>query len=88
MATLGDLYYERPALSDVWTNEQYTTSESTTRDGLFDGNFQGLLEIGATAIEGLVFVGKYYCTTIPVVYDVCVCALCPPVVVPIPLDKN
>jgi hypothetical protein len=54
--TLGGLYFEDPVLSNPWTNERYTTSAST--DGFYDGEFQGLIEVGATAIEGLVFVGK------------------------------
>jgi hypothetical protein len=56
--TLGDLYYEDPVLSDPWTNERYSTSESTS-NGFYDGDFQGLIEVGATSIEGLVFVCKY-----------------------------
>jgi hypothetical protein len=59
--TIGGLYYEDPVLSNPWTNERYTTSESTTSAGFYDGDFQGVLEIGATAIEGRVFVGKYRC---------------------------
>jgi hypothetical protein len=58
IATLGGVYYEDPVLSDPWKNERYTTIESTA-DGFYDGDFQGLIEIGATAIEGLAFVCKY-----------------------------
>jgi hypothetical protein len=57
--TIGGLYYEDPVLSDPWTNERYTAAESTTSAGLYDGDFQGLIEIGATTIEGRVFVCKY-----------------------------
>jgi hypothetical protein len=57
--TIGDLYYENPVLSDPWTNERYSASEVTTRAGFYNGEFQGLIEIGTTAIEGLVFVCKY-----------------------------
>jgi hypothetical protein len=56
--TIGNLYYQGPVLPDVWTNQRYTASEATARAGFYDGDFQGLLDIGATAIEGLVFVGK------------------------------
>jgi hypothetical protein len=60
--TIGNIYYQGPVvLPNVWTNERYeytTASEVTARAGFYDGVFQGLLEIGATAIEGLVFVGK------------------------------
>jgi hypothetical protein len=57
--TIGGLYYEDPVLSDPWSNERYSASEDATRAGFYDGDFQGLLEIGATAIEGRVFVCKY-----------------------------
>jgi hypothetical protein len=54
--TLGG-YFEDPVLSNFWTNERFTTSESTS-DGFFDGDFQGLLETGATDVGGHAFVGK------------------------------
>ena len=57
--TIGGLYYEDTVLSDPWTNERYSASEVTTRAGFYDGDFQGLIEIGTTAIEGRVFVCKY-----------------------------
>ena len=72
--TIGNLYYQDPVLPDVWTNERYTASEVTTRAGFYDGDFQGLLEIGATAIEGLVFVGKL--STVPELYELFVCLAC------------
>lgn len=58
-AAIGSHYYEDPVLSDPWTNERYTSSESASDAGFYDGAFQGLLEIGTTGVAGRVFAGKY-----------------------------
>jgi hypothetical protein len=56
----GDNYYEETdvVLSEPWADERYGIS--VVDESKYQGNFQGLVDIGMTAdVEGRAFVGKF-----------------------------
>jgi hypothetical protein len=60
-ATLqGDNFYEETdvVLSDPWANERYDISVGVDESN-YQGNFQSLIEIGTSDVEGRAVVGKF-----------------------------